>query len=71
MPKEFIVAREDLLSVYICTSLSKEEASIRIKSEVPCGASNGWTYDDDEELAQLQGSPCKQTKGHVHFIFSC
>lgn len=71
MAEDFIIAREDLLQLFVCTSLSKRKAIERLKSEAISGTRNGWMFDQDEELAHLQGSPCSQTPGHVHFIFCC
>ena len=62
---EFIIGRETLFNLAICSSLPLDEVKMKAAAH-PCGTKNGWTFDEDFDL---QGADCLETPGHKHYIF--
>lgn len=57
----------------VCTSLSDEQATVRLNQEHPTGLASGWAVSTDEKFAggQPNPCPCPDVAGHRHVLFNC
>lgn len=65
---EFFRLRENLVSVQVCTSLSDEDATVRMNL-TPSGTTHGWQLTDDPDNGPI---PCADDPDtHRHLVFVC
>ena len=71
IPKEaMLISRVGALNVQACClpSVSEEEMTRFVNSEVMCGTSNGWVFSKRPEVAPVA---CEKFLERTHYIFDC
>jgi hypothetical protein len=64
---DFMIVKEELLLLQVCTQLSPEDASARLNEEYPeAGTPRGWFFAED--IAQVE---CEERSDHFHYVFEC
>lgn len=74
MVKDFVAYSVGLCQASACTSLSVEEAAVRMNAEHPTGISSRWEMSSDPTFATGQTNPCpcdEHSVTHKHYLFTC
>lgn len=72
--KEFEIYAEGLVCTSVCTSLSVEEATVRLNQLRPSGIMSQWVKSEDKTFISGEPNPCPcntHPDTHKHYLFNC
>jgi len=74
MANDFVAYSVGAVAASVCTSLSVEDATVRLNEQHPTGISSKWSLSEDKYFADKiheNGCQCPDYPENKHYLFTC